>query len=149
MKRTLPVIVANYLKAHVQKKRWKQIVSVLACIVVFCTTYALILPAITMTGAYCGQEEHTHSVEAGCYTEGEAHVHTEDCYQEERVLTCGLAETEGHTHDDSCYDEEGNLICEQEEAEAHTHTEDCYTVQKTLVCGKEEGEAESLSLIHI
>ena len=144
MKRTLPVIVANYLKAHVQKKRWKQIVSVLACIVVFCTTYALILPAITMTGAYCGQEEHTHSVEAGCYTEGEAHVHTEDCYQEERVLTCGLAETEGHAHDDSCYDEDGNPVCEQEEAEAHTHTEDCYTVEKTLICGKEEGEAESV-----
>ena len=167
MKRTLPVIVANYLKARVQEKRWKQIVSVLACIVVFCTTYALILPAITMTGAFCGKEEHTHSVEAGCYTGGEAHVHTDECYQEERVLTCdlteteghthdascydeegnlicGLTETEGHTHDASCYDEDGNLICGQEEAEAHTHTEECYTVQKTLICGKEEGEAESV-----
>ena len=38
------------LLAAVQRRRrvWQKIVSVLACIVVFCTTYALILPAITI-----------------------------------------------------------------------------------------------------
>lgn len=30
------------------KRNWKKIVGIMACIVVFCTTYALILPAITM-----------------------------------------------------------------------------------------------------
>ena len=145
MQKPLSSNIAGYLKAHLQKKRWKQVVTVLACLVVFGTTYALILPAITMTGeTFCGKQAHTHSVEAGCYTQGEPHVHTEDCYKEASVLTCGLAETEGHTHGDSCYDEDRNLICGQEEADAHTHTEDCYTTQKTLVCGKEEGAAESV-----
>lgn len=144
MQKPLSSNIAGYLKAHLQKKRWKQVVTVLACLVVFGTTYALILPAITMTGeTFCGKQAHTHSVEAGCYTQGEPHVHTEDCYKEAPVLTCGLAETEGHTHGDSCYDEDRNLICGQEEAEAHTHTEACYTTQKTLVCGKEEGASES------
>lgn len=144
MQKPLSSNIAGYLKAHLQKKRWKQVVTVLACLVVFGTTYALILPAITMTGeTFCGKQAHTHSVEAGCYTQGEPHVHTKDCYEEAPVLTCGLAETEGHTHGDSCYDGDSNLICGQEEAEAHTHTEACYTTQKTLVCGKEEGAAES------
>lgn len=145
MQKPLSSNIAGYLKAHLQKKRWKQVVTVLACLVVFGTTYALILPAITMTGeTFCGKQAHTHSEEAGCYTQGEPHVHTEDCYEEASVLTCGLAETEGHTHGDSCYDEDSNLICGQEEADAHTHTEDCYTTQKTLVCGKGEGAAESV-----
>lgn len=40
-------------------RAWKRIVRVLSCIVVFCTTYALILPAITQEAqAYCGSEEH-------------------------------------------------------------------------------------------
>ena len=38
--------------------------TVLACIVVFCTTYALVLPALTLTGGtFCGKEEHCHSDE--------------------------------------------------------------------------------------
>lgn len=145
MQKPLSSNIAEYLKAHLRKKRWKQVVTVLACLVVFGTTYALILPAITMTGAtFCGKEEHTHSAEAGCYTPGEPHVHTDECYKEASVLTCGLAETEGHMHGESCYDEDGNLICGQEEAEAHTHTEACYTTQETLVCGKDEGAVESV-----
>ena len=145
MQKPLSSNIAEYLKSHLRKKRWKQVVTVLACLVVFGTTYALILPAITMTGeTFCGKDAHTHSEEAGCYTQGEAHVHTDECYEEASVLTCGLAETEGHTHGESCYDKDGNLICGQEEAEAHTHTEACYTTQKTLVCGKDEGAVESV-----
>ena len=47
-------------------KRWQKVVSALACVVVFCTTYALILPAITMERTtYCEEEEHEHTLE--CY----------------------------------------------------------------------------------
>lgn len=35
-------------RSNKKKARWKKIMAVLACGVVFCTTYALILPAITM-----------------------------------------------------------------------------------------------------
>lgn len=38
----------KYTKAHQRKKRWYRVVTGLACVVVFCTVYALILPAITM-----------------------------------------------------------------------------------------------------
>lgn len=38
----------KYSKAHRRRQRWRHAVTVLAAIVVFCTTYALILPAITM-----------------------------------------------------------------------------------------------------
>ena len=37
----------KYTKAHRRKKRWYRVVTCLACVVVFCTVYALILPAIT------------------------------------------------------------------------------------------------------
>lgn len=58
----------------------------LSCVVVFCTVYALILPAITLERkTVCGQEEHSH---------------TEECYSSDGQLTCGKTE---HTHTKSCY----------------------------------------------
>lgn len=53
---------------HFRKSRWKSLVRMLSCIVVFCTVYALILPAVTLEArSFCGSEEHRHSKE--CYTE--------------------------------------------------------------------------------
>ena len=37
----------KYTKARLWKKRWYRVMSFLAAVVVFCTTYALILPAVT------------------------------------------------------------------------------------------------------
>ena len=124
----------------------------LAAVVVFCTTYALILPAITMAQqTYCGMEEHRHGDE--CYetvllcdkefdvAQPEGHIHTATCCDYEEVLTCGLEECEDtlHEHTDDCYDEEGNLVCTQPEViEGHTHTEDCCGYEETLICGEEE-----------
>lgn len=39
---------AKYARKHRRKKRWYRVVTCLAAVVVFCTTYALILPAITL-----------------------------------------------------------------------------------------------------
>ncbi len=72
------------------KKRitWKKIISVLACVVVFCTTYALILPAITMEKTtYCGKTEHIHAeecfdVSGNLICEAEEHEHSEECFTE-------------------------------------------------------------------
>lgn len=146
------------MKEKNKKRSWKQIVSILSCIVVFCTTYALILPAVTLsTDTFCGKEEHTHN--ADCYRsetplcgleEGEGsegHTHTEDCYGNVEVgrnLICGMEEVEGHVHDDSCYQSEFEygLICGKEESEpteGHEHNEDCYQ-SETPICGKEEHE---------
>lgn len=64
------------------------------------------------------------------------HHHTEDCYEEEEVLTCGIESD--HVHQDYCYDQEtGELLCTE-----HEHTDDCYTLEEVLVCGQEEGEPE-------
>ncbi|MCD7883898.1 MAG: fibro-slime domain-containing protein [Lachnospiraceae bacterium] len=87
---------------------------------------------------------HSHTEE--CYDkegnlicgleESEGHIHTDECYVTEKVLTCGLEETEGHTHTEECYETERDLICTLEECEGHTHTDACY--ESVLVCGLEE-----------
>ena len=116
----------------------------------FCTTYALILPAITLEKrANCGIPEHTHT--DSCYTtrltctleEGEGHTHSQDCYTTTTRLTCPLAECEGHTHTEDCYETTRNLICPLEEDENHTHGEECYETVTTLVCPLEECEGHT------
>lgn len=149
MKNTLLHQAAKFKLQNRKHKRWQKAVSILACIVVFCTVYALILPALTAEGTpHCGIEEHTHTDE--CYEnrlicgkeEGEgAHTHTDECYTQEQTLICGLEEGEGaHTHTEECYDEEGNLICGLEENEGHQHTEECYQTDNILTCDQEESE---------
>ena len=97
-----------------------RILFALACIVVFATTYALILPAITMEKEVCGIEEHTH---------------TESCYEvteavQEQKLICDKEESEDHQHTAECYETvtipgEKSLVCGKTE---HTHTIDCLDV---------------------
>ena len=136
----------GYVTEHGRKKRWHKVVTVLAAVVVFCTTYALIMPAVTMQGAtYCGYEEHAKHTDKcfepiktlTCTLSEEGHQHTGDCYKEQSVLTCTKEETDGHTHDDSCYKEEQVLICNNEDPD-HVHGEGCYETQKVLVCDKAE-----------
>ncbi|MBQ8941158.1 MAG: hypothetical protein IJ062_04920 [Firmicutes bacterium] len=109
---------------HYGKRLWYRVVTMLAAIVVFITTYMLILPAITMERQpICGMEEHTH---------------TDDCYEIQQVLTCSLAESPPHWHSESCYSEEGELICGMEETDGHEHSDECYSGERVLICGLEE-----------
>lgn len=128
-------------------KWWKSVVSALSCVVVFCTTYALILPAITMENqAYCGYEEHTHGED--CYTvelvctlsnePAEVHEHTESCYKEEEKLVCGMEEAAAHVHTAECQSIEKVIGCGQEESAGHTHSEECYVENMIYICGMEE-----------
>lgn len=48
MQKKLLTEADGYIAHKRRRQAWKKVVSVLACIVVFCTTYALILPAITL-----------------------------------------------------------------------------------------------------
>ena len=122
----------QYKKAHQRKNRWYKVVTCLAAVVVFCTTYALILPAITME-TKCDIPEHTHT--ESCYKQvttvtkkvlvcnaGEDHTHDEACY--------GTTEAP-HTHTDECYSESGELIC-------NLPTESDETMGQTLLCGGSE-----------
>lgn len=123
------------------KKRWQQIVSTLVCIVVFCTTYALILPAITISAEVtCGLEAHIHTdacyeqVTVSSYVCDPVHVHSDSCYDGEGNVLCGWSDRVVHSHDGSCYDSEGTLICPLEELEIHTHGEGCYDAEGSLSC---------------
>ncbi len=135
----------EWLRQSKKKKIRRGVLSFLACFVVFCTVYAMVLPAITMDNTtFCAMEEHTHTDD--CYTwrlicpleetEGsEGHTHTDECYETRRELICDLEENEEHTHTDECYEEQQVLICTQEESEpveGHTHTQECY--ERVLTC---------------
>ena len=52
------------------QRRWQRVVSALGCIVVFCVTYALILPAITLTNKtpVCGMDEQDEECSANIVT---------------------------------------------------------------------------------
>ena len=152
----------KYTRVHKRKRLRHRVVTVLAGVVVFCTTYALILPAITLE-KQCDIPEHTHT--DACYAQVtsvekrvpvcsvetlEIHRHTADCYDADGNPTCGYADFVVHRHDSRCYDEKGNLWCSLPEIEAHRHTADCYalpeehthaegcytSVRGDLVCGE-------------
>ena len=152
----------KYTKVHKRKRLRHRVVTVLAGVVVFCTTYALILPAITLE-KQCDIPKHTHT--DACYAQVtsvekrvpvcsaktlEIHRHTADCYDADGNPTCGYADFVVHSHDSRCYDEKGSLWCPLPEIEAHRHTADCYalpeehthaegcytSVRGDLVCGE-------------
>ena len=55
----------GYLKKHMQQKRWRAAAVCFAGVVVFCTTYMLILPAVTMTRGYPSLSAETFSAWSG------------------------------------------------------------------------------------
>lgn len=122
---------------HRRKRIWYRILTVPVCVVVFITTYTMILPAITLESTpdtYCGVEEHVHG--DGCYeTPG---------VPEHKAIKCAVQEGLGdgeyiiHKHDGFCFDDKGKLICTLPEQTEHTHTEECYE-NGALVCGKVTG----------
>lgn len=98
-------------QAYLQRKILQRIVRFMAVVVVFCTTYALILPAITLeAGTVCGLTEHTH---------------TDACYVVSELLSCTQPVSEAHTHGSECYADVKELQCELTE---HQHEEGCYPV---------------------
>ena len=154
----LPKILHLAYRSRMKTRNWHRIVRAMAMVVVFCTTYALILPAITMeSGTVCGITAHSHTEQ--CYeTATVLHSHDESCYS--RTAICGIEEhpahshlaectgfvptlicelpEEGHRHNAACYSYEQGLVCELEESEGHTHSEACW--QTDLICGLSENQ---------
>lgn len=142
----------KYTKVHKRKRLRHRVVTVLAGVVVFCTTYALILPAITLE-KQCDIPEHTHT--DACYAQVtsvekrvpvcsaetlEIHRHTADCFDADGNLICGQTQILEHRHSDACFEtvaepvDTGTLTCTDT---AHVHTARCYGTWE-LVCGQEE-----------
>lgn len=103
--KTLLRKIRQILRDRKTRRFFTRFISTLAAVVVFVTTYALVLPAITMEAeAQCGMEAHQHS---------------DECYEDQ--LVCGQDGSPGHVHDSSCYRKV--LICGKQ---AHTHSVECY-----------------------
>ena len=135
------------LKRKNRRKTWQRILGAMMCVVVFCTTYMLILPAITKeTEVFCGLEEHAHG--ETCYEKVllcESHVHTQECYASHSELVCTEPTDDGHTHGEACSPiTETTLVCGQEETPGHTHGEACSAVTETsLTCALAESEGHT------
>lgn len=155
MKNVVRKTAKEYVRERRMRKRWHRVAAGLSCVVMLCTTYGLMLPAITLESEFfCGLAEHTHDDQ--CYEqklicglqEGEIHTHSDACYgtETERILICDQhthtdacyeVKTEitltcdQHVHDDTCYQVETKLVCEQE---THVHSDECYDENGELVC---------------
>lgn len=115
-------IIKEYIEKHKKRSTRQRVLIGIAALVVFCTTYAMILPAITMEGKLkCQKEEH---------------IHQGACYGSEKTLTCQQKEGEIHLHQENCYTPSGELVCNISTTEVHTHTEECYTSKMIMVCKK-------------
>ncbi len=133
MRHRVPNSEDDYLKTRKKRKRWHRLVTLLASVVVFYTTYALILPAITLERE-CELPEHLHTDEcytlaelAPCVLDGKSpHTHTEDCYNARGETVCGYADFVLHTHSELCRDENGELWCTLPEITEHTHGAECF-----------------------
>ena len=137
-----------------RRKGWRAFVQMLALCVVFCTTYVLVLPAITLQQKpICGLTDHVHSPE--CRSQPEAvlqncgipegalvvHQHSSLCRNEAGELICPLAERSLHTHTESCYDRTKVLNC----TAAHVHSEACRKTERVLTCTLPESEGHTHS----
>lgn len=115
------------------------------------------------------QAEHIHTEECPTSTERTlvctqkeaiAHIHTNECFDANNNLICGMLQVishqhdescwrikgestdtaplsctfAGHQHDQSCYDAEGNKTCGFADYVIHYHTADCYDAGGNLVC---------------
>lgn len=151
MKRFAPYEAKKRNRDRKRRSAWRRVVRAMAAVVVFCTTYVLILPAITMEKqSTCGMEAHVHLEECyelqTCYDlncafaaeEGQriVHTHGELCFGEDGTLRCLLEEKPVHLHEDGCYEASG-LTCELAESEGHAHGDGCYGEQ-ALICQREE-----------
>ena len=146
-------LIRRFRKGAFSRRFVKQLTSWVAILVVFTTTYMLILPAVAI-------DSGTAAVVPGMDLDGvpsepvctfactyKVHEHDEDCYEErdifdedgnptgakEKVLVCGRSDQVVHEHDESCW-QDGVLVCQLEENKAHEHDEDCYTTEQKLVC---------------
>ncbi len=139
MQRRLYFMINRYVRQNNRRSNWDRFVRFLAGLVVFCTTYALILPAITMEKAPCELQQHIH--DQSCYQKMQfrtewvldctyeslgVHVHEQSCYNDAGELICGAADFVVHEHDASCVNEAGELVCRLPEVREHSHTDDCY-----------------------
>ena len=149
MKKDLLRRASDMIRERKHREGWQILIRTLALCVVFCTTYVLVLPAITFQGEpICGYVEHVHTEQCSTAPRAELvncgipegarvlHLHSELCLDETGALICSLPELSAHTHGDGCYTLTKELNC----TATHVHSEDCRKTETILICGVEESE---------
>ena len=110
-----PILAA--LNKSLKNRARRRFAIVLAGIVVFTTTYSLILPALTLENNTASKMPgwKPASIQAELLNcQIDIHQHSVECYEMvdgEKTLVCGQADYVLHTHDENCYDKKGNLVC--------------------------------------
>ena len=150
MKKELLQQATNLAENRKRKKGWQRFVQMLALCVVFCTTYLLILPAITIQEKpICGHAEHTHTDQCSMTPRAELvncgilegtlalHRHEALCFDESGALICSLPERLAHTHGEDCWTVT-EIPCTEPIPQDHVHTEECYLETRTLTCTRQE-----------
>lgn len=100
MQQITAIEISSHIRRNKRHRFFRKLVQLLCCFVIFCTTYALILPAITLEQqAFCGLDEHLHGTgcspgELICSNTDSIHKHTTECYD------CVLLE---HSHTLICW----------------------------------------------
>ena len=129
MKSLISKQVERFLREQKNYKRWLAVFLCLAVVVTIGTAAALKYKGIAVTTDNEEVEVHMEDASASGDTKT-AHVHTDACYEEKKVLICEAGKAEqGHVHDDSCYSVSGGteeLTCDKEE---HSHDDSCYTTE--------------------
>ena len=118
------------------RKRRLRRVSLLLCLALLVSMGTV----FTMTAQ--GQTMNNKVRELDCaythFADEVLHVHNDDCYDENGILLCTLAESLPHAHGESCWEDRLELVCGLEENEEHLHDESCYELTRVLACGLEE-----------
>ena len=147
-------LLYNMEERRKRRRGWQLLVRTLALCVVFCTTYILILPALTMReDMICGAQEHIHT--DACYSQPQpgltgcdipygaavVHRHGDACRNSAGELICTLPESSAHTHGESCRTVEDILECPM----THVHSDECTTMEPVLTCTLAESEGHTHS----
>ena len=153
MHQSVSSAVEKRRKQRRRRRVWTRIVSIMACLVVFCTTYALILPAITQENEVtCTLEEHTH--DENCYkttvtenlicTKQEIvhHEHTDECYELVEAAAPAANSEAVDLVEESASEEEVSQVNEDRNAGQSVEESSSAGVvlEKVLVCTKPEQE---------
>lgn len=129
----------KHIRALHHKKRRKKIITALSVMVVLCTAYALMLPAVTMENQNDSENQAADGTETTVYScQLTEHTHSPACYQPQNETYESESPPESVESDKSDSPIRGDLICN-----LHEHTDSCQQIITTLICGFPEQQEQS------
>ena len=114
MRESLINRIIEFLRRHLLQKRWRRVATCMAAVVVFCTTYLLMLPAISMTKSAVSLSAEKLSAWSGDPLSVRVSAHTEE--DEDRKIFVLVSKGAGAELSGSyVFDEDGVCVITDEE----------------------------------